>query len=209
MLRHLFEKAARRNELAGGEPLLIVGLGNPGRQYARTWHNCGFMVLEILAERHQIPIRKIKFKSIMGQGQVAGQKCLLQMPTTYMNRSGEAIRALIDFYKVPLSRCLVVYDDIDLPVGTIRIRPSGGPGTHNGMRSIVDHVGGTDFPRLRIGIGPKPLHMDMADYVLANVPESQQAQFERVIKQAADAAELWLEKGTEKAMAEFNRKPID
>ena len=206
MLRKLFKRSRLTDSPADSQPLLITGLGNPGAKYADTWHNCGFMVLDILSQRHQLPIRKMKFKSLIGQGKISGEKCLLQQPDTFMNRSGEALREVTSFYKMDLQRCMIIYDDIDLPVGTIRIRPGGGPGTHNGMRSVISHLGRNDFPRLRIGIGPKPPHIDMADYVLSNIPAMQKDLFWKTLNEAADAVELWIEQGLEKSMAEFNRK---
>ena len=205
MLRDFFKKNLRPKVSADTQLYLITGLGNPGAKYADTWHNCGFMVLDILSQRHQLPIRRMRFKSLIGQGKIAGEKCVLQQPDTFMNRSGEALQDIMSFYKMDLQRCMIIYDDIDLPVGTIRIRPSGGPGTHNGMRSITSHLG-SNFPRLRIGIGPKPPYIDMADYVLSSIPVAQKDLFWKTLNQAADAVETWIEQGLEKAMADFNRK---
>ncbi len=205
MLRDFFKKNLRPKVSADTQLYLITGLGNPGAKYADTWHNCGFMVLDILSQRHQLPIRRMRFKSLIGQGKIAGEKCVLQQPDTFMNRSGEALQDIMSFYKMDLQRCMIIYDDIDLPVGTIRIRPSGGPGTHNGMRSITSHLG-SNFPRLRIGIGPKPPYIDMADYVLSSIPAAQKDLFWKTLNQAADAVETWIEQGLEKAMADFNRK---
>ena len=152
---------------------LIAGLGNPGRKYELNWHNCGFMVLEILAQRHKIDVTRIRCKGLMGQGKIAGQKSLLLKPSTYMNLSGESIRDALAYYKIPAEQGLVIYDDVDIPAGQVRIRESGGSGTHNGMRSIIGQLGRDDFPRIRIGIGPQPAQWDIADYVLSDIPEIQ------------------------------------
>jgi len=187
-------------------PWLIAGLGNPGRQYEQNWHNSGFMALEILAQRHKIDVSRIRCKGLMGQGQINGHKCLLIKPSTYMNLSGEAIRDALAYYKIPVTKCLVLFDDIDIPLGQIRIRESGGAGTHNGMRSIIGQLGRDDFPRIRIGIGPQPEQWDIADYVLSNVPEGNRELFWQTLNKAADAVETTLREGVAQAMNQFNRK---
>ncbi|HAL73991.1 MAG TPA: aminoacyl-tRNA hydrolase [Clostridiales bacterium] len=189
-------------------PWLIVGLGNPGRQYELNWHNSGFMALEILAQRNKIEISRIRCKGLMGQGRISGQKCLLLRPSTYMNLSGESVREALAYFKIPLNRCLVLFDDIDIPVGQIRIRESGGSGTHNGMRSIIGQLNRDDFPRIRIGIGPQPAQWDIADYVLSDVPEGNRELFWQSLNKAADAVELAVREGLAQAMNLFNRKPI-
>lgn len=185
---------------------LIVGLGNPGRQYALNWHNSGFMALEILAQRHKIDVSRIRCKGLMGQGRIGGQKCLLLRPSTFMNLSGESIRDALAYYKIPTANCLVLFDDVDIPLGQIRIRESGGAGTHNGMRSIISQLGREDFPRIRIGIGPQPPHWDIADYVLSDVPEASREQFWQALNLAADAVETVLRDSVAQAMNLFNRK---
>jgi len=187
-------------------PWLIVGLGNPGRQYELNWHNSGFMALEILAQRHKIEISRIRCKGLMGQGKIAGQKCLLLRPSTYMNLSGESVREALAYYKIPDNRCLVLYDDIDIALGQIRVRESGSAGTHNGMRSIIGQLGRDDFPRIRIGIGPQPAQWDIADYVLSDVPEGDRELFWQSLNKAADAVELAVREGVAQAMNLFNRK---
>lgn len=185
---------------------LIVGLGNPGRQYALNWHNSGFMALEILAQRHKIDVSRIRCKGLMGQGRIGGQKCLLLRPSTFMNLSGESIRDALAYYKIPTANCLVLFDDVDIPLGQIRIRESGGAGTHNGMRSIIGQLGREDFPRIRIGIGPQPPHWDIADYVLSDVPDASREQFWQALNLAADAVETVLRDSVAQAMNLFNRK---
>jgi peptidyl-tRNA hydrolase, PTH1 family len=185
---------------------LIVGLGNPGRQYELNWHNSGYRVLEILAQRHKIAINRSRCKGRMGQGSIGGRKCLLLKPETFMNLSGQSVQAALAYYKITASRCLVVYDDVDIAVGQVRIRERGGSGTHNGMRSIVGDLGCEDFPRVRVGIGPQPEQWDIADYVLSDVPEASRDEFGQALIRAADAVTMIIEDGLDKAMNLFNRK---
>jgi len=185
---------------------LVAGLGNPGRQYEKTWHNCGYLVLEVLSQRHQIPLNKIRFKGLSGQGTIAGRKVVLLQPTTYMNLSGESVREAMAFYKIPPQRTLVIYDDLDLPAGQIRMRPSGGAGTHNGMRSIISQLGRQDFPRVRVGIGPLPANWELVSYVLSDIPQDQQKEMFEAFSRAADAVEKTLRDGIEAAMNQANQK---
>lgn len=185
---------------------LVAGLGNPGRQYEKTWHNCGYLVLEVLSQRHQIPLNKIRFKGLTGQGTIAGRKVILLQPTTYMNLSGESVREAMAFYKIPPQRTLVIYDDLDLPAGQIRMRPSGGAGTHNGMRSIIGQLGRQDFPRVRVGIGPLPANWELVSYVLSDISQDQQKEMFEAFSRAADAVEKTLRDGIEAAMNQANQK---
>lgn len=190
------------------ETWLFVGLGNPGPKYVDTWHNCGFMAVDRLSERHRIPIDRIKFQSLYGQGHIAGHKVILQKPTTFMNLSGEAVRATADFFKIPNEQIVVFYDDIDIHKGLVRIREKGGPGTHNGMRSLVQHLGGGDFPRMRIGIGPQPRQWDIVDYVLSTVQAADRELLDEALENACDGAELLLKRDLQFAMNRINmRKP--
>ena len=145
---------------------LVVGLGNPGRKYEHTRHNVGFDVVDILSQKYEIPLRKSRCKAITGEGVIAGQKVALALPQTYMNLSGESVVQLVNWYKPEMDQLLVCYDDIDLPDGKVRFRPSGSAGTHNGMRNIIYLLGRDDFPRMRVGTGRPPEHMDLKDYVL-------------------------------------------
>lgn len=189
------------------QPLwLIAGLGNPGLKYEKNWHNAGYMALDVLAARHQIAISRIKFKGLYGQGSIAGQRVILLKPTTYMNLSGESIQEAITFFKIPLERVLVLYDDLDIPAGEVRMRPSGGPGTHNGMRSIVERLSSVAFPRIRIGIGPLPNHWELVNYVLSDIPVNQQELVWQAQNKAADAVALTLAAGLEAAMNQVNRR---
>ncbi len=186
------------------ELILIAGLGNPGREYAGTFHNMGYMALDRLAARLGIAVDRARFKGVCGLGKVAGTPVLLLKPTTYMNLSGDSLAEAARFYKVPPERMLVLYDDIDIPVGRIRIREAGGPGTHNGMRSIVSRLGSDRFPRIRIGIGPLPEHFDIVSYVLHTVPDADLPQVGQALDRAAEAAEACIRDGVMKAMNRFN-----
>ncbi len=185
--------------------LLIVGLGNPGREYALTRHNIGFLTLDILAERHNIEIKRHRFEAYFGEGYIGTKKVMLVKPDTYMNNSGCAVRDLVHWYKLEPEELLVIYDDADLPEGYIRIREGGSAGTHNGMRSIIYQLGLDDFPRIRVGIG-KAAH-DMVHHVLS-MPEGEALELLKgAMKDAADAAELIAAGEIKEAQARFNRKP--
>lgn len=192
--------------MPGDAPLwLIVGLGNPGRQYVHAWHNSGFMVLDRLAARNRLPIDRARFSGLTGKGSIADKNVLLLKPLTYMNRSGQAVAEAARYYRVPPERIVVVYDDQDLPRGQIRIRAGGGPGTHNGMKSLTESVG-MDFARVRVGIGPKPPGWDLADFVLSAIPPAERPGFIMQADTAAAAIEMILRDGIETAMNRFNRK---
>lgn len=180
------------------EIYVIAGLGNPGTKYQQTRHNIGFITIEELAYRHNIKLNKVKFKSILGEGTISGKKVLLVQPQTYMNDSGVALREILEWYKLPIQNLIVIYDDIDIEPGTIRIRESGSSGTHNGMRSIIFHVRSQDFSRVRIGIGkPENPGYDLADYVLGRFPEEQHPIMLEAVKKAADSIEEILKDGVE------------
>ena len=185
---------------------IIVGLGNPGKQYENTRHNMGFLAVDLLAEKYNIDVNKIKFKSLVGEGRIAGQKVLLVKPQTYMNLSGEAVRQAMDFYKIDPEELIVIYDDIDIPTGTFRIRKKGSPGTHNGMRNIFQHIQTNDFPRIRVGIGSGK-KANLAGYVTGGISKSEQEILADVLKNSADAAACIIEKGIDKAMNEYNVRP--
>jgi len=171
---------------------LIAGLGNPGSQYTKTWHNCGFMTLDVLAQRNRIPVSKTKFKGEFGQGTILGEKVVLLRPHTFMNLSGESIREALEYFKISPENLIVLYDDIDIPRGTVRMRPSGGPGTHNGMKSVISCLGTQDFARIRIGCGPVPQHWDLADFVLSEIGKDDQEQMFSAFVSAADTAEKFI-----------------
>ncbi len=187
------------------ETYLIVGLGNPGEKYARTRHNAGFEVLERLEKHYGAHLRK----KLLLQGQTAEvtdgeRKIVLCEPLTFMNRSGECVRRLLNRYKIPQERLLVIYDDIDLPPGKVRMRKSGGAGTHNGMRSIADALGKTDFPRIRVGTGDRPAGEDLAAWVLGHPGPEEREKLEAAFEKAAECARSWVEEGVERAMQKGN-----
>lgn len=186
---------------------LIVGLGNPGPKYEHTRHNVGFDVLSLLAGRLGCPVRKLRHRALIGEILVEGQKVVLAAPQTYMNLSGEAVSALMRWYHVQPERLLVIYDDVDLPPGTVRIRKDGSAGTHNGMRNIIQETGLTGFPRIRVGVGDKAEGYELADWVLSHyqTPQERQVAFD-AYNQAADAALEFLKNGIESAMEKYNTK---
>ena len=174
---------------------VIVGLGNPGPKYNATRHNVGFEALEYLSEKYSININKLKFKSLYGEGNIAGKRVLLVKPQTYMNASGECVREIIEWYKIDPKQLIVLYDDIDLPVGKIRVRQNGSAGTHNGMRSIIYQIRTEDFKRVRIGIGKPPPQWDLADYVLGRFAANEVEEIKKTIIEAAEATVDLLNKG--------------
>ncbi|WP_449538331.1 aminoacyl-tRNA hydrolase [Ferdinandcohnia sp. Marseille-Q9671] len=185
---------------------LIVGLGNPGRQYEDTRHNVGFKVIDELSIRLQISLDKAKFNGVFGQGLVRGEKVLLLKPLTYMNLSGESIRPIMDYYDIVVDDILVVYDELDLPVGRIRLREKGSAGGHNGMKSIIQHIGTQEFKRIRIGIDRPKNGMKITDYVLGRFQEEESLGIKEAIQRSADAAEQWVTTPFLQVMNEFNSK---
>lgn len=187
---------------------LIVGLGNPGRQYVRTRHNAGFMVSERLAERWRVSLAlKNKFHARVAQVEQDGNRLLLCQPETFMNASGEAVQALSAFYRVPPERTLVVLDDADLPLGEIRLRPKGSSGGHHGLESIEQHLGTREFPRLRVGIGRQEGGArEITDYVLSQFSAAEGELLEKTLTSACDQVECWVRDGIAQAMNRFNGK---
>ncbi|MGI6737534.1 MAG: aminoacyl-tRNA hydrolase [Anaerovoracaceae bacterium] len=182
---------------------LIVGLGNPGREYEQTRHNIGFLTVDHLAEQLGVRIGRRKCRALVGELRLDGEKVMLAKPQTYMNSSGESVRPLADYYDVPLDHILVIYDDLDLPVGTVRIRRKGSAGTHNGMRSVLQHLGSEDVPRLRIGIGSNGRE-DIIDYVIGGFRHEDVEPLEHAIERACDAIRCFVAEGIEKAMTTYN-----
>ena len=186
---------------------LIAGLGNPGPEYEKTRHNTGFMSLDLLAARLQVKVSKERFKALTAQADFDGQRLLLMKPQTFMNASGIAIEAAAHFYKIPPERVLVLFDDISLPVGKLRIRKNGSAGGHNGLKSIISCLGSDQFPRVKIGVGAKPHpDYDLADWVLSSFSKAEQPKLDRALGNARDAALCILTDGCEKAAASFNGK---
>lgn len=189
--------------------IAIVGLGNFGREYHNTRHNIGFHVVETLAEQEQIDIAESKFKAMIGKGVVAGEKCILAKPLTYMNLSGECVRELLNFYKFDeTSELIVISDDISLPVGQIRVRKKGSAGGHNGLKNIIQHLGHDCFVRIKVGVGEKPAGWDLADYVLGRFSGPEQERMDEAAKAAADAVRCIIWEGADAAMNRYNRKTI-
>lgn len=184
---------------------LIAGLGNPGRQYEQTKHNMGFMVIDELSYKFAIPLDQAKHKGLYGIGMYKGEKVLLLKPLTYMNLSGESIRAVMDYYDIPLEDFLVIYDDLDLPVGKIRIRQKGSAGGHNGIKSTIQHLGTQQFNRIRIGIDRPQKGMSIPDYVLGRFAKEDQTAVIEAVKRSADACERWLSTPVLQVMNEFNQ----
>lgn len=204
MFRKIFKRFAKPEE--EGPPMkLIVGLGNPGKQYDKTRHNIGFEVIDALSSQMNIPLNQSKFKGLYGIGFYNGEKVLLLKPLTYMNLSGESIRAVMDYYQIELEDLVVIYDDLDLPVGKIRLRQKGSPGGHNGIKSTVAHLGTQQFNRIRIGIDRPLPGMSVPDYVLGRFRQEESALMQDAVKKSAETCELWLEKPFLQVMNEFNQ----
>jgi len=184
---------------------LIVGLGNPGQKYANTRHNMGFLTVDLLAEKAGVPLNKVKFKSAYNILSFAGCKCLVMKPQTYMNLSGEAVREAVQFYKIPADHVLVIYDDISLPVGKLRVRPTGSAGGHNGIKNIIAHLGTQDFPRVKIGVGkPEGGGDEMIDWVIGAPSQAERKILAESFERAIGAAECIIQKGCQQAMNGFN-----
>ena len=184
---------------------LVVGLGNPGQKYANTRHNMGFLTVDLLAEKAGVKLNKVKFKSAYNILPFAGCKCLVMKPQTYMNLSGEAVREAVQFYKIPADHVLVIYDDVSLPVGKLRVRPTGSAGGHNGIKNIIAHLGTQDFPRVKIGTGaPAGGGADMIDWVIGEPSKAEKQVLLESFEKAVDAAACIIEHGCQKAMNDFN-----
>ena len=187
---------------------IVVGLGNPGAQYARTRHNAGFETLEALSRRWNVEINRKKFNGLIAETTYNGHRVVLCLPQTFMNASGECVQELLQWYKCPLENMIVIYDDIDLPLSRLRVRKSGSAGTHNGMRSILGCIGNQQgFPRIRVGVGAKPEGWDLADWVLSTYRRREEREeMEKAFARAADCVEDWLKNGIEHAMQQYNGK---
>ena len=185
---------------------IIVGLGNPGKQYEGTRHNVGFDVIDALADKYNISVIERKHKALIGKGLVAGQKVILVKPMTYMNLSGESVREAVDYYKVDeKEEFIVVYDDISLAPGGLRIRGKGSAGGHNGIKSIIGHLGHDVFKRIKVGVGEKPKGWDLADYVLSRFSKEERTKVDEAVKTAVEAVEILVAQGLDEAMNKCNR----
>lgn len=186
---------------------IIAGLGNPGREYQNTRHNIGFDVIDRLAGEENIDVLEKKHKAVIGKGVIAGQKCILAKPQTFMNLSGESVRALLDYYKADeSSELIVISDDISLDVGQIRVRKKGSAGGHNGLKNIIAHLGHDSFIRVKMGVGEKPKGWDLVDYVLGRFSAPEREAMDEAAKRAAEAIRVIIAQGADVAMNEFNRK---
>ena len=186
------------------DPFLIVGLGNPGIKYRETRHNFGFMVLDALADELNIPLKKLKYKAMIGEGRLDDAKLILARPLTYMNNSGNAVWQLAKFFKVPHDHIMVAHDDLDLPLGVLRLRPGGGASGQRGVASIIQKLGTQDFPRVRLGISRPPGQMDPVDYVLEKFLPSEKTLRDIVIKEAVAAIQVFVREGLNAAMNRYN-----
>ena len=195
----IFEKSG------GAVDWLIVGLGNPGQKYEHTRHNMGFLTVDLLAEQLNVKLNKVKFKSAYNIVRFGGQKCLVMKPQTYMNLSGEAVHEAAQFYKIPADHVLVIYDDVSLPVGKLRVRPTGSAGGHNGLKNIIQHLGTDVFPRIKVGVG-MPDHPDheMIDWVIGKPQGEEAKNLRAALDRAADAALSVIDEGPDRAMNRFN-----
>lgn len=188
---------------------LIAGLGNPGTEYAATRHNIGFDMVTYLSDKYDIAVRTREGKALTGKGMIAGQKVILAQPQTYMNLSGESVRALMDYYKITEDELIVIYDDISLEVGQIRVRPKGSAGGHNGIKNIIAHLGSQEFARIKIGVGAKPEGGDLVKHVLGRFPKEEDAMLRDVFALADEALCTILTDSVESAMNQVNGKRIE
>lgn len=207
MLRKLF--SMNRAESEDNAPYLIVGLGNPGREYQQNRHNVGFMVIDRLAQRLGAGFSRLEQKTLITKTDHQGRRLILAKPQTYMNLSGKAVGALLRYYKVPLENLMVAYDDVDIPFGTLRLRYAGGAGGQKGMKSIIQQLGTQDFPRLRVGIDRPPGRMAAADYVLQDFSKDEVEMLPQITDEAADAILLFVREGLDAAMNQFNGPVIE
>ncbi len=185
---------------------IIVGLGNPTDKYQATRHNIGWDAITRLSDDYRIPLDFKKHKAVCGKGQIEGEKVILAQPLTYMNLSGESVRELVDFYKVTPEEVIIIYDDISLEVGQLRIRKKGSAGGHNGIKSIISHLGTDEFPRIKVGVGDKPKDWDLADYVLSRFSKEEEPVIREALKDTSDAIRMLITNGIDTAMNQYNRK---
>lgn len=187
--------------------VIIAGLGNPTKEYEHTRHNVGFDTIDCIADQYGISINEKKHRALVGKGMIEGQKVILLKPQTFMNLSGESIRAAVDFYKVDeKEELIVIYDDISLPPGQLRIRKKGSAGGHNGIKNIIAHLGHDTFMRIKVGVGEKPAGYDLADYVLGHFSKEDRAIMDDAFKKAAEAVKMMITDGPDAAMNAFNKK---
>ena len=203
-LLNFFSRGNKSESDKNAEIFMLVGLGNPGRDYRETRHNIGFMTIDAYAALHGIKLNKVQNKAITGSGRVADARVILVKPQTFMNLSGQAVASLVRYYKIPLEHLIVAHDDVDLPFTTIRMRPGGGSAGQKGIASIIKMVGTQDFARLRMGIGRPPGQMDAADYVLQTFSRSDKDQLPAFLQRSVEALDCYITDGLETAMNRFN-----
>ena len=205
-IMELFAKIAKSPSAAGGKPAwLIFGLGNPGEKYAATRHNAGFLVLDRLAQKCGVSLNRLRFQALTAEATLGGVRVALLKPQTFMNLSGESVREAAGWYQLPMERVLVVYDDISLPVGKLRIREKGSAGGHNGIKSIIGQTGTEAFPRIKLGVGEKPEQFeDLADWVLSRFTDGEKIALGEAAEKACEAAELLVQGRPGEAMNRFN-----
>lgn len=197
----IFNKFSSR--ATGPVEFIIAGLGNPGKDYVLTRHNAGFLCLDVLSDRFGFTTDRVKFRSLTADVMINGHRCLVMRPQTYMNNSGEAVRDAASFYKIPPEKCLIIFDDIDIPFASLRVKRKGSAGSHNGIKSIVYHLNSDNFPRIKIGVGGKPHpDYDLKDYVLGSFSKDEMKSLKTVMEKACDAVELIVGGDIDKAMQE-------
>ena len=200
-----FRKRLKTNNINGDKDrFIIAGLGNPGNKYADTKHNVGFDTVDLLARKYSVNLNKIKFKAVYGEGKIGDSRVVFVKPQTFMNLSGESVSAVRSWYKIPEERIIIIFDDIDISLGEIRIKRNGSAGSHNGMKSIIYQLGKDNFPRVKIGIGPKPDGWDLADFVLSKFTPEDRKIVDKSIDNAAAAAEDIIKYNIETAMGKYN-----
>jgi peptidyl-tRNA hydrolase, PTH1 family len=204
ILRRLHIKEENKQIDSGMPVFLIVGLGNPGRQYKENRHNIGFTVIDRFTERLDLTFSRVQFRSLVADIRYEGRRVYLAKPQTYMNESGQAVGALVRFFKIQLENMLVIYDDVDLPFSTLRLRPEGGSAGQKGVASIIERVGTNEFPRLRVGVGRPPGRMLAAAYVLQNFSKQEAEVLPEILDRAVDASLTFVREGLESAMNKYN-----
>ena len=185
---------------------VVVGLGNPGKDYTNTRHNIGFNTVDLMGERNNINLNKIKFNSIYGEGNIGGEKVMLVKPQTYMNNSGIAVREIAQYYKIPVENIIVIVDDIDIEFSSVKVRAKGSAGSHNGLKSIINHIQDENFPRVKVGIGKKYENQNLADFVLSRFSKDEQKEIDISIVVAAEAVESIVKDGIDPSMNKFNTR---
>ena len=208
MFRKIFCSREKKDHepVRGPVEYIIAGLGNPGKEYENTRHNTGYLAIETIAKERGVKMDKLKYKSLCGECMISGKRVFLMKPATFMNLSGEAVRDAMSFYKVPPERTIIIFDDVSLEQGRLRIRKKGSDGGHNGIKSVIAHLGTEEFDRIKIGVGEKPAEWDLADYVLSRFSKEEEPLIREAVCEAAKACESIICDGMDSAMNVYNRK---